>query len=283
MSNSFPCARISSEVTLPEALPSSSSLPFEGREERGGLGMHLVLLPVGLFSPPARPVSSERGGSATGRSSGARWDFCLFGSRSRRSPAACSAPSLVGSPSHHSMLCEVMSWESLRRPAPVSDPPGLPEFRLEKQGRIVGPAHGCMVLVTDLATGILALLPVRGQAVVNIVVVARLDRYLPMNGHVVIDCGLLTAVDLVVLALARCPGVSGCCLTTAAIFGICIVLGNSWIKIVLLHLYTLLLFLVDYCNSLYLGLPNYVLKKLQSIMNKSARLIFSVAPRVPTT
>ena len=40
---------------------------------------------------------------------------------------------------------------------------------------------------------------------------------------------------------------------------------------------------VDYCNSLYLGLPNYLLKKLQSIMNKSARLIFSVAPRVPTT
>ena len=27
------------------------------------------------------------------------------------------------------------------------------------------------------------------------------------------------------------------------LFGICIVLGNSWIKIVLLHLYTLLLFL----------------------------------------
>ena len=75
-----------------------------------------------------------------------------------------------------------------------------------------------MVLVTDLATGVLALLPVHGQAVVDIVVVARLDCYLPMNGHVVIDCGLLTAVDLVVLALARCPGVSGCCLTTAAGF-----------------------------------------------------------------
>ena len=40
---------------------------------------------------------------------------------------------------------------------------------------------------------------------------------------------------------------------------------------------------VDYCNSLYLGLPNYLLKKLQSIMNKSARLIFSVAPRVHIT
>ena len=31
---------------------------------------------------------------------------------------------------------------------------------------------------------------------------------------------------------------------------------------------------VDYCNSLYLELPSYLLKKLQSIMNKSARLIY---------
>ena len=54
--------------------------------------------------------------------------------------------------------------------------------------------------MTDLATGVLALLPVRGQAVEDIVVVAHLDRYLPMNSHVVIDCGLLTAVDLVVFS-----------------------------------------------------------------------------------
>ena len=47
-------------------------------------------------------------------------------------------------------------------------------------------------------------------------VVARLNHYLPVNDHVVIDCGLLTAVDLVVLALARCPGVSSCGLMTAA-------------------------------------------------------------------
>ena len=45
-------------------------------------------------------------------------------------------------------------------------------------------------------------------------VVARLDRYLPVNGHVVIVCGLLTAVDLVVLALARRPGVTGCGILT---------------------------------------------------------------------
>ena len=50
--------------------------------------------------------------------------------------------------------------------------------------------------------------------------------------------------------------------------------------ITLLH--SLIVSRVDYCNSLYLGLPNYLLKKLQSIMNKSARLIFSVALRVPT-
>ena len=37
-------------------------------------------------------------------------------------------------------------------------------------------------------------------------VVARLNRYLPVNGHVVIDCSLLTVVDLVVLALARSSG-----------------------------------------------------------------------------
>ena len=47
-------------------------------------------------------------------------------------------------------------------------------------------------------------------------VVARLDRYPPVNGRVVIDCGLRTAVDLVVLTLARCPGVTSCGILTAA-------------------------------------------------------------------
>ena len=40
---------------------------------------------------------------------------------------------------------------------------------------------------------------------------------------------------------------------------------------------------VDYCNSLFLGLPNYLLKKVQTILNKCARLIFSLPPRTPTT
>ena len=40
---------------------------------------------------------------------------------------------------------------------------------------------------------------------------------------------------------------------------------------------------IDYCNVLFLGLPSYILKKLQSVMNRCARLIFSLPPRVPTT
>ena len=40
---------------------------------------------------------------------------------------------------------------------------------------------------------------------------------------------------------------------------------------------------IDYCNVLFLGLPSYLLKKLQSVMNRCARLIFSLPPRVPTT
>ena len=36
---------------------------------------------------------------------------------------------------------------------------------------------------------------------------------------------------------------------------------------------------LDYCNSLYYGLPNYQLKKLQIIMNRAARLIKGLSPR----
>ena len=47
--------------------------------------------------------------------------------------------------------------------------------------------------------------------------------------------------------------------------------------------HSLILSHVDYCNSLFLGLPNYMLKKIQTILNKCARLIFSLPPRTPTT
>ena len=40
---------------------------------------------------------------------------------------------------------------------------------------------------------------------------------------------------------------------------------------------------VDYCNYLFIGLPNVILKKVQSVLNRAARLIFNLPPRVPTT
>ena len=40
---------------------------------------------------------------------------------------------------------------------------------------------------------------------------------------------------------------------------------------------------VDYCNSLFIGLPNVILKEVQSVLNRAARLIFNLPPRVPTT
>ena len=40
---------------------------------------------------------------------------------------------------------------------------------------------------------------------------------------------------------------------------------------------------VDYCNSLFIRLPNVILKKVQSVLNRAARLMFNLPPRVPTT
>ena len=47
--------------------------------------------------------------------------------------------------------------------------------------------------------------------------------------------------------------------------------------------HSLVLSHVDYCNVLYIGLPVYLLRKLQSILNRAARLIFFLPPRTPTT
>ena len=50
-----------------------------------------------------------------------------------------------------------------------------------------------------------------------------------------------------------------------------------------LLVHSLVISKIDYCNSLYVGLSNYLLKKLQSVINRSVRLICSLPPRVPTT
>ena len=40
---------------------------------------------------------------------------------------------------------------------------------------------------------------------------------------------------------------------------------------------------VDYCNFLFNRLANVILKKVQSVLNRAARLIFNLPPSVPTT
>ena len=47
--------------------------------------------------------------------------------------------------------------------------------------------------------------------------------------------------------------------------------------------HSLIISKVDYCNSLFIGLPNVILKKVQSVLNRAARLIFNLPLRVPTT
>ena len=47
--------------------------------------------------------------------------------------------------------------------------------------------------------------------------------------------------------------------------------------------HSLIISTVDYCNSLFIGLPNVILKKVQFVLNRAARLIFNLPPRVPTT
>ena len=47
--------------------------------------------------------------------------------------------------------------------------------------------------------------------------------------------------------------------------------------------HSLIISKVDYCNSLFIGLPNVILKKVQSVLNRAARLIFNLPSRVPTT
>ena len=115
-----PRARTSSKVAHPAAPSSSSSLPSEGRDKRGGgLGMHLVLLPVGLLPLPlnvypargvevpldARPVCA----------SALLSPLLLRGLRIReqlaRSGLLLLTPPLprLPLPTHHCTLCEVMS------------------------------------------------------------------------------------------------------------------------------------------------------------------------------
>ena len=42
--------------------------------------------------------------------------------------------------------------------------------------------------------------------------------------------------------------------------------------------HSLIISTVDYCNSLFIGLPIVILKKVQSVLNRAAGLIFNLPP-----
>ena len=109
-----------------------------------------------------------------------------------------------------------MSRESLRRPAPVLDPPALPGLLAEKHGRIVEPAPGWLALVTDLVGRALVPLPVRGLAVESVVDGSRRDLLPPVYGLGVTGRGLRTATGLAAFASVRVPAVTSRGLLTAA-------------------------------------------------------------------
>ena len=165
-------------------------------------------------SLPARFRSSERGGGVSGCLSGARERAPVFSTPSVaeggggglllvRSGLPMPAPlTLSPLPAYHSILCDVVSQESLRRSAPVLDPPVFPDLRIEEQGRIAGLALGWPALVAIPIVLALALLTARSQVVESVGDWPRLGRCPSASGRDVIGHGLKTAPDLVAFALA---------------------------------------------------------------------------------
>ena len=215
----FPLRQRLLPVCGPEA--SSSSLPSGGQAKRVGLGMPLMLRPLGLPLLPlnlgpargvevplvARPVCASSLLSPLLLRELRRVELLIRSGRTL--PALLPRLPL---PALHCMLCEVVSSESLLRSTPVREPPVFPDPQLEEQGRIVEPALGRAALVAGLVDLALAPLPARGQAVKSVVGGTSLGRCPSASGH-----SLLTAISRVVFTLARCLGETGCGPRTATV------------------------------------------------------------------
>ena len=195
---SFLHAGTSSEVTHSGASPSSPSLPSEG----GGVSGCPSVASRGSSSPPARLLSSVRGGGASGHSFGARelvsvssvhsWTGEAGVALLHRTPATLFCPGwfsllisarparwwggslwglslfLVAFPaSSLHTLQGGEAGESLSS-APVRILPWLPDLRLGKSGRCFESALGRMALVIGLVAHAVAPLSVLGWAVVTV-------------------------------------------------------------------------------------------------------------------
>ena len=172
----FPCAAVLSSCGdffgshAPRGFPFFSLPSFRRMGWGGAVSGCPWVASRGSSSPPARLLSSERGGGASGRSFGA----CELASVSsvhswtgdpgvallRRTPATRSVP--VGSPS--SSLHALRGGEAgeSSSSASVRVPPWLPDLPLGKPGRCFEPTLGRMALVIGLVAHAVAPLSVLG-------------------------------------------------------------------------------------------------------------------------
>ena len=222
-----PRAGTSSEVLYPEA--SSSSLPSGGQAKKGGgLGVHLVLRPVRLPPAPARPRSSERGGSVSGHKSGAPErapvSSALSGAGeggaacSQRTPPARAASSVASPRSSLHALRRGESGESFAvRSHSRSSRVSRSSDRGTRKDRGARSRSG-----SSRGRSRRSRSASRSRSSSRERCCRDLSWVIPPAcGHGVTGRGLLTAIGRVAFALARCLGEIGCGLRTAtALVGI---------------------------------------------------------------
>ena len=208
----LPRAETSSGVSRPGTSSSSSSRPLGGQGKReGSQGAPGVVL-GGAPSPPARPRSSERGGSASGHSSGVGGLAPSSPSpsggggagvaRSRQMSLSRVSES-VDSPNSHRTFHDVRIRGSLQPLAPALYPPAIHALRGVNRGRIRGLGLERVALVGVAVAPALAPLPVRGQEGVSVGGGHHPRHALLVVAHAVSGRGLLTATALDVEALGR--------------------------------------------------------------------------------
>ena len=209
---SSPRAGTSSGVSRPGTSSASSSLPLGGQEkQQGSRGAPGVVL-SGAPSPPARPRSSERGGSASGLASGVGGLAPSSPSpsrgggagvaRSRQTPFSHVSES-VDSPqfSPHVPRRENSRESSASCSRALSSRDS--SLRGVDRGRIRGLGLERIALVDVAVALALAPLPVRSQEVVSVGGGHRPRHALLVVSHAVSGRGLLTATALGVEALGR--------------------------------------------------------------------------------
>ena len=166
----------------------------------------------GAPSPPARPRSSERGGSASRHLSGVSGRFLFSFAFGRRRCGSCplsadfpipASPSLWTLPHSLRTFHDVRMWGSLQALAPALYPPAIHALRCVNRGRIGGLGLERVALV-DVAVSLApAPLPIRGQEFESVRGGHRPRHARLVVAHVESGRDLLTAIALGVEALGR--------------------------------------------------------------------------------